>query len=113
MTLEERRVIKFNHDYCKLPLHWKDTKATLFHFWITNSKILERDYPNLVFYDTRFRDEEGCYSLGESQEVVVLFLVHVQTGKPFLTIRSYDWDKVNDYRAGLRQDWLLIDSRDD
>ncbi len=81
--------LKFSSDYYKLPKGWVGTKAILIAaVYCNNIEKLKHSLPKFITYDTVYRGREGSYELNFKEGLVLVF-IHIETGKPFTTIRRY------------------------
>jgi len=98
--------IKFSHDYEKLPENWQGTDAILTGLVPAKISQLKQIAPEFLEYDTKFRGEEGNYPLG-FEDALILFFIHVNTGKPFSTIRRNYKSKYEYYANSVFQYFRL------
>ncbi len=80
------KIIKFSADYEKLPETWDGTQAVLMAVTPTSLDFIKDCLPGFLEYDTKYRDGKGSYPIN-FDDALVLFFIHLNTGKPFTTIR--------------------------
>lgn len=101
---EKLRLIKFSHDYMKLPAGWIGKQARLIDAIPTSIKRLKETCLDFLAYDTRYRynpehkEEPGHYPLHFETGLVLLFY-HIQTKTIFTTIRPFNPEKYAYYTA--------------
>lgn len=99
--------IKFSDDYEKLPSNWNGSLATLVALRYDRISEIKRKYLQFLNYDTKYRGREGHYRF-ETDDVIILFFVHKETGKVFTTIRKYNIEKFTMYQELLDTDFKLV-----
>lgn len=104
--------LKFSHDYDKLPLQWKKTKAVLIGVFRVTMGWLQQ-MPAFLRYDTKIRRKEEFYHLDNlsSGEWLILSFIHIDSGKPFTTIRRAYPAKEAYYMSSLGETFILEESR--
>jgi len=100
------KTIKFSHDYEKLPEGWENTEAILLAVVPQSISYLKGAVPKFLDYDTKFRGKQGSYPL-TFENALVLFFVHINSGKPFTTIRR-DYPRKADYYKNSVGDWFTL-----
>jgi len=88
--------IKFSEDYEKLPLDWEGTQAVLIGVSPVKLSLMKMAIPKFLDYDTKFRGKSGRYDLNFDDALILTF-IHINTGKPFTTIRRNYERKMNYY----------------
>jgi len=99
--LASEPVIKFSHDYMKLPENWEGTHA---HLLIVGEVDLEHQTPFMLNYDTQFRGETGNYDLPKKGRFILLGFIH-ESGAFFTTLRRCTPEKEK-YYQGLWGEWF-------
>lgn len=95
-------VIKFSHDYEKLPVNWINTKAILMGAAITEKDKL---LPAFVYYDTKIAGTNEYYQLPNGK-IIVLFFKH-ETGAIFTTIRRWSEEKWKYYQEVILEQFEM------
>ena len=102
--------IKFSEDYEKLPLNWIGTQAILIS--VTPHKIskLKMAVPSFIYYDTKFRNKNDFY-IFDFEDCLILTFIHINTGKPFTTIRRNYMEKFEYYINSIGETFSLIKTK--
>lgn len=109
MSIKENK-IKFSDDYEKLPMFWKDNKATLLSIVKVNDMDVMREVmPNFFYYDSKYRNKDGSYKFDFKVGIILIF-IHLISGAPFTTIRRYTDDKYNYYESKVGQVFTLAET---
>lgn len=93
--------IKFSHNYHKLPETWEGSLAVLMAVVPQKMGAWKQQSPAFIDYDTTYKDKAGIenkYPL-DFADGLILFFIHLKTGKPFTTIRR-DWPAKREYYQG-------------
>ncbi len=96
--------IRFSNDYDKLPVGWPDSKALLIGCYPIKMGLLRLpEFKAFLAYDTKISKSEQFYELPKDpmQEVLILSFIHLETGRPFTTIRVSDPEKYDFYLRSL------------
>jgi len=101
------KTLKFSHDYEKLPLNWNGTQAQLMAVTPVSIDALKKRMPAFIDYDTKFRGKEGSYPL-YFESGLILFFIHLNTGKPFTTIRRNYKQKFEYYQNAIDEPFKLL-----
>ena len=101
------KTIKFSHDYEKLPLNWVGTQAQLMAALPVSIDALKKRMPTFIDYDTKLRGKEGNYPL-DFESGLILFFIHLNTGKPFTTIRRNYEQKFEYYQNAIDEPFALL-----
>lgn len=98
--------IKFSHDYDKLPVGWRNTSAVLVAVYRVTMGWLQQ-MPAFLKYDTSYQG--GAYQLSEDpeKEWLLLIFIHIETGRPFTTIRSHDPQKEDYYVGSIGETFIM------
>jgi len=107
LEMGKNLVIKFSHDYQKLPPVWEGTQAILLGVCCFPMKNLRNRLPQLIRYDTTFRGEDGAYPL-DFEDGIILTFFHINTGTLFTTIRRYTPNKYDYYEGCLSETFTLV-----
>lgn len=90
-------VLKFSHDYMKLPYPWEGTQALLIGvIHIPDMELFKNRYPQIMVADTKIRDEEGSYPIVFKEGLLLTFF-HFNSHQIFITIRRYTIEKLRYY----------------
>jgi hypothetical protein len=100
--------IKFSHDYDKLPVGWRDSPAVLVGVYRVAMGWLQQ-MPAFLKYDTKISNSEEFYHLDEGPEGewLLLMLIHIDTGRPFTTIRKSNPEKERYYVGSIGETFIL------
>ena len=98
-------LIKFSHDYDKLPVNWDGSLVVLMSVCNTDSKILGNN-PGFVNYDTKFRNHNNFYDLNFEDGIILLFY-HPGSHSIFTTIRSFNPEKYQYYYDLIGKEFRL------
>lgn len=91
-------VLKFSHDYMKLPMFWDGTQALLIGVMhIPDMGVFRGRYPQVIAEDTLFRAEHEDYYQLTFNEGVLLTFFHFNSHRIFTTIRRYTDEKYKYY----------------
>ena len=93
---EKEHIIKFSHDYTKLPAGWIGTKARLIEANPSSMERLKKTCPDFLEYDTEYRDQPGKYPLTFTTGIILLFY-HIPTKTIFTTLRPFNISKYSYY----------------
>jgi hypothetical protein len=110
-------VIRFSHDYYKLPEGWQGKEAVLIGVSYCNDmQTVKQNLPNFLKYDATIRTEDPWdqkqYPL-DFKEGIILIFVMIETGIPFTTIRRSTPEKLEYYQGNLWKSFLLEYTRKD
>lgn len=100
------KVIKFSHDYEKLPIPWEGTQATLIGVWYASLDRLRLSHPSLIERDVKFRGEDGSYEFNFNDAIILTFY-HLNTGTIFTTIRRLTDSKAKYYHDAIGESFVL------
>lgn len=95
-------VIKFSHDYEKLPPNWINTKARLMGAAITETDKLP---PAFIYYDTKIAGKNEYYQLPKGKVIVLLF--KHEFGAVFTTIRRWTDEKWHYYQESILEQFEM------
>lgn len=101
-------VLKFSHDYDKLPMQWEGQKAQLL---FVRPILLQNQLPALLDYDTSIRGD-GKYKLPKTGGYILLVFELLETGAIFTTIRRFTYEKYEFYRKNLDRSFTLVRAMD-
>ncbi len=101
-------ILKFSHDYEKLPSVWQGTNAILLSvLYVPDLDYFTQKFPGLVKMDTKFRNEDGSYIL-DFKQAILLVLWHQKSSMLFTTIRKFDDEKLKHYEMNIEQPFRLV-----
>jgi len=104
-----KKSIKFSHNYPKLPEVWEGTQAVLMAVVQVDIDHIKLSNPAFIDYDTTYIDTNGKtnkYPL-TFKDGLILFFIHLNTGKPFTTIRRDYVSKSEYYHGAIGQTSIL------
>lgn len=103
--------IKFSYDYDKLPLAWNGTQAVLVGVCQADIERIKKSMPSFIEYDTTHRGGHKKYPL-DFKDGLILSFIHINTGRPFTTIRRNTSEKYDWYLSCLGEtfDMVLIEA---
>jgi len=99
--------IKFSEDYEKLPMNWEGTQARLVAVKTIGINYFRFAIPQFLIYDTTYRYKPGRYELDFDDGILLVF-IHLNTGKPFTTIRRFYPAKFRYYKSRETQTFTLL-----
>jgi hypothetical protein len=99
--------IKFSFDYEKLPIGWNGTQAVLVGVCHVDMDRIKKSMPAFIEYDTTHRGGHGKYAL-DFKEGIILSFIHLNTGKPFTTIRRNTKEKFEWYMNCLGETFEMV-----
>jgi hypothetical protein len=100
------KAIKFSHDYEKLPTDWVGTQAKLVGICSENVEFIKNGMTAFWHYDTKIRGKEEYYPL-DFEHALILTFIHLNTGKPFTTIRRNYMEKLEYYMNSLGETFVM------
>lgn len=101
------KTIKFSEDYKKLPVVWEGTWAVLVAVYPEKVQTIKKKYPSFWLYDTEYRGKEGSYDLN-FEDALILVFIHLNTGRPFTTIRRNYKEKFEYYMNSIGETFMLV-----
>jgi hypothetical protein len=99
--------IKFSYDYEKLPLAWNGTQAVLVGICPVDIERIKKSMPAFIDYDTTHRGGKNKYQL-DFKDGLILSFIHMNTGRPFTTIRRNTREKHEWYMSCLGETFEMI-----
>jgi len=104
------KTIKFAYDFEKLPEGWENTKAVLGAFVVKPVMQIVDSWGKFLDYDTKIRNESERRFIVDFEHALVLFFVHLKSGKVFATLRKYNDGNFKKYCHSVGEPFLLIKS---
>lgn len=98
--------LKFSADYEKLPKNWEGTQAVLAAVVECKINRIKKALPAFVKYDTAYRGNKGYYKL-DFEKGLILFFIHLNSGRVFTTIRRHYPKKYKYYLSNVGKTFLL------
>lgn len=102
--------IKFSADYDKLPAVWEGTQAILMAVTPAKTEFIKNGLTAFYRYDTTYRGGSGSYPLN-FEDAIILFFIHLNTGKPFTTIRR-DYPSKREYYEKSIYDYFILEKEE-
>jgi hypothetical protein len=107
--VKKLKTIKFSHNYPKLPEVWDGTQAVLMAISQVDIDHIKLSNPAFINYDTTYIDNNNkeCKYPLDFKDGLILFFVHLNTGKPFTTIRRDYVSKSEYYHGAIGETFIL------
>lgn len=100
------KTIEFYTDYDKLPTVWEGTQAILIAVIPMKIDFIKNVLTAFYRYDTTYRGGIGSHPLN-FEDALVLTFIHLNTGKPFTTIRR-DYPQKREYYDKSIYDYFIL-----
>ena len=97
--------LRFAFDMKKLPTNWQGTQVKLVGCMPINIEQIMKGCPSFIKYDTE-RTDGKMYNI-TFRDGLLLTFIHLNTGKPFTTIRENKKEKFEFYMTYLGEIFML------
>lgn len=104
----DTKSIEFCCDFEKLPEDWENTKAVLVSYVIKPVHEIYDEWGKFAEFDTKIRGTLERSFIINFENAIVLFFIHIPSGKVFATLRKYNIENVEKYGSSIGKKFVLI-----